>query len=171
MIALGNSGGGQSLFGSGMLLDDLIHYVYEGEGCRLLLSGDTAQLPPVGEEDSLALRADVLASYGLRVRQIDLTEVVRQSRTSDVLSGATLPALALYGLHTNNRPPVSGKLAGKTIQTRELKTSASTNCQFKEVTLHGYNKETIPPYATPSGPYDAAECRQHETQRRLRFAR
>lgn len=112
MIALGNSGGGQSLFGSGMLLDDLIHYVYEGEGCRLLLSGDTAQLPPVGEEDSPALRADVLASYGLRVRQIDLTEVVRQSRTSDVLSGATLLRHMLTG-NSTELPRITGSKKGE----------------------------------------------------------
>ena len=52
--------------------------------------GDTAQLPPVGEEDSPALRNDVLQRYGLLVGSADLTEVVRQSSESDVLSGATL---------------------------------------------------------------------------------
>ena len=81
--------GAASLFGSGRLLDDLITYVYEGEGCRLLLVGDTAQLPPVGEDESPALNADVLRGYGLHTTGADLTEVVRQGAASDVLAGAT----------------------------------------------------------------------------------
>jgi len=44
-----------SVFGSGKLLDDLIGYVYNGKGCKLILVGDTAQLPPVGLEISQAL--------------------------------------------------------------------------------------------------------------------
>lgn len=87
MIA--NNGGGASLFGSGLLLDDLIRYVCEGEGCKLLFVGDTAQLPPVGEEESPALSADVLRAYGLHVAECDLTEVVRQREQSDVLRNAT----------------------------------------------------------------------------------
>ena len=47
---------GNTTFGSGCLLDDLIQYVYNGRNCRLLLVGDKAQLPPVGEEESPALR-------------------------------------------------------------------------------------------------------------------
>ena len=90
MISSGVGSMGDSLFGTGELMDDLIRYVYSGEGCRLLLVGDTAQLPPVGEEDSPALRNDVLQRYGLLVGSADLTEVVRQSSESDVLSGATL---------------------------------------------------------------------------------
>lgn len=84
-----NSGGGMSLFGSGMLLDDLIRYVYEGEGCKLLLVGDNAQLPPVGEAESPALCRDVLCGYGLRVSKALLTEVVRQGEDSGVLANAT----------------------------------------------------------------------------------
>lgn len=86
MIAM-DAGG--SLFGSGLLLDDLVRYVYEGEGCRLLLVGDAAQLPPVSESESPALCPDVLCGYGLRVQTASLTEVVRQSDGSDVLSNAT----------------------------------------------------------------------------------
>ncbi len=84
-----NSGGGTSIFGTGLLLDDLIRYVFEGEGCKLLLVGDTAQLPPVGEEESPALSRDVMCSYGLYVSRADLTEVVRQSEDSGVLANAT----------------------------------------------------------------------------------
>ena len=55
MIA--NLGLGESAFGSGCLLDDLMQFVYSGQNCRLLLIGDRAQLPPVGEEESPALSA------------------------------------------------------------------------------------------------------------------
>ncbi|MBR1593954.1 MAG: AAA family ATPase [Alloprevotella sp.] len=86
---LANQGGMGSIFGTGLLLDDLIHYAYEAPGCRVLFVGDTAQLPPVGEAQSPALSADVLRSYGLDVYEADLTEVVRQAEGSDVLTAAT----------------------------------------------------------------------------------
>lgn len=76
-------------FGSGRLLDDLIRFVYSGSGCRLMLMGDRAQLPPVGEEESPALSATVLHGYGLGVRQIDLNQVLRQSEGSGILWNAT----------------------------------------------------------------------------------
>lgn len=87
MIA--NDGLSGALFGTGRLLDDLIHYVYAGTGCRLLLMGDTAQLPPVGEEQSPALVTDALRGYGLEVVEVDLTQVVRQEEESGVLWNAT----------------------------------------------------------------------------------
>lgn len=76
-------------FGTGRLLDDLVHYVYSGQGCRLLLLGDTAQLPPVGEGHSPALLPEQLAGYGLSVSLCDLTEVVRQLEDSGILWNAT----------------------------------------------------------------------------------
>ncbi len=78
-----------SLFGTGCLLDDLVRYVYEGENCRLLLVGDTAQLPPVGEEVSPALDGDAMARFGLHVAGVELSEVVRQAAESGVLWNAT----------------------------------------------------------------------------------
>ena len=81
--------GGNSLFGTGRLLDDLIQYIYSGESCRLMMVGDTAQLPPVGEEESPALQKSVLESYGLHVRMCELTDVVRQASASAVLRNAT----------------------------------------------------------------------------------
>ncbi len=87
MIA--NDGLSGAMFGSGRLLDDLVEYVYAGEGCRLLLVGDTAQLPPVGEELSPALSAEALKGYGLKVHQLNLTEVVRQLGDSGILWNAT----------------------------------------------------------------------------------
>lgn len=86
---IGSGGEAGSIFGSGLLLDDLIQYVYSGVGCRLLFVGDTAQLPPVGETLSPALSNDALRSYGLLVGSADLTEVVRQHHDSDVLTEAT----------------------------------------------------------------------------------
>ena len=77
-------------FGSGCLLDDLISFVYSGKGCSLLLSGDTAQLPPVGESLSPALDMDFLRSYGLTVNGSILTDVVRQNDGSGILYNATV---------------------------------------------------------------------------------
>ena len=78
-----------SSFGSGRLLDDLISFVYQGEGCRLMMMGDTAQLPPVGQEESPALSADVLRQYGLSVFGAELTQVMRQGDVSGILEDAT----------------------------------------------------------------------------------
>lgn len=87
MIA--NEGLGGGYFGSGRLLDDLVRYVYAGQNCRLLLIGDDAQLPPVGEEYSPALSAEMLTSYGLDVLQCELKEVVRQAADAGILWNAT----------------------------------------------------------------------------------
>ena len=87
MISLSSN---NSTFGSGCLLDDLIQYVYNDRNCRMLLVGDKAQLPPIGEEESPALRADVLRAYGLTVYECDLNEVLRQSQDSGILYNATV---------------------------------------------------------------------------------
>ena len=86
---ISNEGLSSSTFGTGRLLDDLIQYVYSGEGCRLMLLGDTAQLPPVGEEESPALMPSLLESYGLRVYEKTLTQVMRQLSESGILYNAT----------------------------------------------------------------------------------
>lgn len=86
---ISNEGLSGSMFGTGRLLDDLIHYVYSGEGCRLLILGDSAQLPPVGEEQSPALSTLALEGYGLEVIDADLTQVVRQAESSGILWNAT----------------------------------------------------------------------------------
>lgn len=86
MISTLNEG---SPFGTGNLLDDLIEYVYAGTGCRLLLVGDAAQLPPVGQQRSLALDVEHLRGYGLDVMTAELTEVARQQLDSGILFNAT----------------------------------------------------------------------------------
>ena len=78
-----------SLYGTGRLLDDLVHFVYGGKGCRLILLGDTAQLPPVGDTESPALQDDYMQGYGFRVISHTLTEVVRQADSSGILWNAT----------------------------------------------------------------------------------
>lgn len=71
------------------LLEDLIQYVYSGPGCRMILLGDTAQLPPVGCSQSPAMNPDVLRGYGLHVTRAVMTEVVRQKARSGILYNAT----------------------------------------------------------------------------------
>ena len=77
-------------FGNRSLLDDLIHYVYDGIGCKLVLIGDTAQLPPVHLEISPALSEDFLSqSYSKEILSYSLSEVVRQEKSSTILQNAT----------------------------------------------------------------------------------
>ncbi|MBR1668947.1 MAG: AAA family ATPase [Bacteroidaceae bacterium] len=78
-----------SLYGTGRLLDDMVHFVYGGRGCRLIILGDTAQLPPVGDDESPALSDDYMNGYGLHVVSHTLTEVVRQAESSGILWNAT----------------------------------------------------------------------------------
>lgn len=86
MIGAGDNNG--SMFGSGNLLEDLIRYIQTGVGCRLMLVGDTAQLPPVGCDESPALSANWLDSYGMRIFSAHLTDVVRQN-AGGILTNAT----------------------------------------------------------------------------------
>ncbi|MDR1673776.1 MAG: AAA family ATPase [Bacteroidales bacterium] len=79
-----------NVFGSGNLLDDLIRFVYNSKNCRLILIGDNAQLPPVGQEESPALDKQLLESYGLSVCVHEMTDVVRQSQESGILHNATI---------------------------------------------------------------------------------
>jgi exodeoxyribonuclease-5 len=77
-------------FGGRVLLDDLIEYVYSGVMCKLILIGDTAQLPPVHLDISPALDENLLGiTYRKDVYSAELTQVVRQQSTSMVLENAT----------------------------------------------------------------------------------
>ncbi|MGB0789572.1 MAG: ATP-dependent DNA helicase, partial [Marinirhabdus sp.] len=78
------------LFENGSLLGDLVQYVYTGQNCKLLLVGDTAQLPPVKLDLSPALNEGTLRdSYNKTVTAIELDEVVRQQKDSGILYNAT----------------------------------------------------------------------------------
>jgi len=84
------------LFENGSLLDDLLFYVYSGKNCKLILIGDTAQLPPVKLEMSPALQADTLEmQYDKKVIEIELDEVMRQHQDSGILANATQLRLLL----------------------------------------------------------------------------
>ncbi|MGX1023827.1 ATP-dependent RecD-like DNA helicase [Flavobacterium sp. CS20] len=81
---------GDDLFSGNSLLDDLIEFVFSGENCRLILIGDTAQLPPVKAELSPALDQDILSTkFHTEVIHIELTKVVRQQLDSGILRNAT----------------------------------------------------------------------------------
>ncbi|MBQ9137425.1 MAG: AAA family ATPase [Alistipes sp.] len=88
MLSTGSSSD-KTLFGSGSLLEDLIQYVRSGKYCRLILVGDSAQLPPVGDDFSPALSPAELLPYG-DVEYQTMDEVVRQEQTSGILFNATL---------------------------------------------------------------------------------
>ena len=101
-------------FGSGRLLDDLLAFVFSGQNCLLMLIGDTAQLPPVGLDQSPALEMKYLSQFGFPVTHYRLTDVVRQSTESGVLLNATCLreriASDRYGfpdLKTHNFPDVT----------------------------------------------------------------
>ena len=71
-------------------MDDLIQYVYDGIGCKLILIGDTAQLPPVNLEISPALSEDFLSqNYSKEILSFSLSEVIRQEKSSTILLNAT----------------------------------------------------------------------------------
>ena len=107
MIA--NDAGGSTMFGTGRLLDDLMHYVYSCEGCRLILVGDTAQLPPVGEVESPALNRVMLEGYGMEVTELCLTQVVRQLEDSGILWNATMLRRLIQDEEMSAFPKLRGK--------------------------------------------------------------
>ncbi|MDR1742669.1 MAG: AAA family ATPase [Dysgonamonadaceae bacterium] len=119
---INNGSGESSLFGSGRLLEDLIDYVYSGDGCRMLLLGDTAQLPPVKQDNSPALDKETLRSYSLVVKGSTLTEIVRQAEESGILKNATLlrNALSLNNISVYPKLKLDGYKDLKRITGMEL---------------------------------------------------
>ena len=91
---LSNTVSDGATFGSGDLLDDLVQYVRSGQRCRLMLVGDDAQLPPVGNDYSPALDPTELSHYG-DVEYATMDEVVRQEQDSGILFNATLVRMML----------------------------------------------------------------------------
>ncbi|MBP1840851.1 ATP-dependent DNA helicase [Formosa algae] len=91
--------GESKLFENGSLLDDLMQYVYAGHQCKLLLIGDTAQLPPVKLDISPALEPKTLSlQYDKDVVTMELDEVVRQEQDSGILFNATILRETLAGV-------------------------------------------------------------------------
>ena len=91
MISHSGGVGGSFVSQKRTLLDDLIDYVYSGNNCRLILIGDTAQLPPVGSTESPALNLSFLKSrFPIEVAEIELNQVTRQAKGSGILYNATL---------------------------------------------------------------------------------
>ncbi|MCR5454995.1 MAG: AAA family ATPase [Bacteroidales bacterium] len=87
---ISQTSGEMSAFGTGRLLDDLVEYVFHGSNCRLILVGDSGQLPPVGSPFSPALDVGELGCYGMGVGKSSLGDVVRQAEGSGILSNATM---------------------------------------------------------------------------------
>ena len=78
------------MYENGSLLDDLISYIYSGSNCKMILLGDTAQLPPVNLDISPALNIDTLGiHYNKEIKHIELDEVMRQEENSGILFNAT----------------------------------------------------------------------------------
>lgn len=112
------------LFENGSLLDDLLQFVYSGHNCRLILIGDTAQLPPVKLNLSPALNADRLEmDYNKEVVRLELDEVVRQAENSGILANATLLREQLqntyfdsFRFHLDGYPDIVRLIDGNEIQ-------------------------------------------------------
>lgn len=129
-------------FGSGRLLDDLVSFVYSGKGCSLLLSGDTAQLPPVGERLSPALDMDFLRSYGLAVTGSVLTGVVRQNEGSGILRNATILRDTLSSMSENSTCGVFRAVTEGFADVRKIRGDELVGCLSDCYSRDGMN-ETI----------------------------
>ena len=120
-------GGGDRLFQDRNLLQDLADHVFSGKGNRLLLIGDPAQLPPVGDERSPALDVKVLREvHDLNAGSVELTEVVRQAEASGILVNATAlrSILARYGEGEEKVVPVFALM--KSEEDSSFKSQASS---------------------------------------------
>lgn len=87
---ISNSMTGDTEFGSGRLLEDLLDFVFSRPHCKLILMGDSAQLPPVGSDLGPALSAAFLEGMGLDVQRCLLTDVVRQQKESSILKNSLI---------------------------------------------------------------------------------
>ena len=132
-------------FGSGMLLDDLVKYVYSGEGCSMLTLGDDAQLPPVGSIVSPALQVEYMSGYQLDITSHTLTQVARQALDSGILKNATkLRDLAL-GITLPTEKNEVEELWKILEETADIKTIAHQELQELIETSHNQvgDEETI----------------------------
>ena len=133
--------GESKLFENGSLLDDLIQYVYQGHNCKLLLIGDTAQLPPVKLDLSSALNEDTLSlNYNKDVTKIELDEVVRQGLDSGILFNATEIRETIasqfyesFQFQVNNYPDIVRLVDGHDIM--DAINSAYSNLGYEETSI------------------------------------
>ncbi len=88
MVGSKKSTGDLFMFGSGILLDDVLRFARLDEGGKIIFVGDPAQLPPVGDPDSYALDASFFSGKGLSAESFELTEVIRQESDSTILSNS-----------------------------------------------------------------------------------
>lgn len=90
--------------GQSNLLDDLISYIFSNDNCKLVLIGDTAQLPPIGVAESKALNPEYLKQYSHRISECTLNEVVRQEKISYIIENATILRKSINNQKTNKFP-------------------------------------------------------------------
>lgn len=95
-----------SIFGSGNLLEDILKYITLGINCKLIMIGDTAQLPPVGIELSPALIKETYNLYRYSADDIELTDIIRQSGESGILHNATI-LREMINLRSSEQPKFS----------------------------------------------------------------
>ena len=125
-----------SIFGSGRLLEDLVGYVYNGMGCKLVLMGDNAQLPPVGQLLSPALDDGILRSFGLTTYGVFLQQIARQAEESGILHNAT-PLRQAMEDGTLGRPHFDLDGMGETIiVTRSNKRATLYNMGVRNTILY-----------------------------------
>ena len=128
-----------SSFGTGRLLDDLIQYVYNDKNNKLILIGDTAQLPPVSLNISPALDIKILQNYGLNVIESNLTDVIRQSMGSGILFNAT----ELRNLLDNNKIHLPSIRTKRFIDIIPLTGAELVEELSKAYDQHGHNETII----------------------------
>ena len=125
------------------LLDDLMEYVFTGKKCAVLFVGDTAQLPPVGEELSRALDPSFLESnYYVDVFQYRLTEVVRQTKESGILFNATLIRDKILGKEYAQ----FARFEGNIVQHNKIGNHSAFVSRFNAGIVIPYGNSRVAPY-------------------------
>jgi exodeoxyribonuclease-5 len=103
---ISNSPASESSFGTGRLLEDMLDFVFSRPNCKLILMGDSAQLPPVGSDLGPALNKQFLEGQGLDVRSCVLTDVVRQQLDSGILKNSLVLRQLIFGNDNSNSYPL-----------------------------------------------------------------
>ncbi len=148
-------------FDSRNILDDLIQYVYSGSNCKILLVGDSAQLPPIGSELSAAIDAEQMrAKFGFDIFTYELKEVLRQQQNSGILANAT------YLRRQIERHKITGKLF-KTIGFDDI--TAIDGSQLEEALNDAYSHYDIDQIAVITRTNKRANLYNQEIRSRILF--